>query len=66
MAQIKNSTDMAERAELCAQAENILMSTGAVAPLYFYTNPTMVKSNVKNLAILPTGDIVWNYAYIEN
>lgn len=66
VAQIKNSTDMAERAELCAQAEMILMSTGAVAPLYFYTNPTMVKPNVKNLAILPTGDIVWNYAYIEN
>lgn len=66
VAQIKNSTDMAERAELCAKAENILMSTGAVAPLYYYTNPTMVKPNIKNLAILPTGDIVWNYAYIEN
>ena len=65
VAQIKNSTDMAERAELCAQAETILMNTGAVAPLYYYTNPTMVKSNVKNLAILPTGDIVWNYAYLE-
>ena len=66
VAQIKNATDVEERAKLCAEAENILMATGAVAPLYYYTNPTMVKSNVKNLAILPTGDIVWNYAYIEN
>ena len=66
VAQIKNCTDMEERANLCAQAETILMSTGAVAPLYYYTNPTMVKPNIKNLAILPTGDIVWNYAYIEN
>ncbi|MDD7175160.1 MAG: peptide ABC transporter substrate-binding protein [Clostridiales bacterium] len=66
VAQIKNATDVEERAKLCAEAEDILMATGAVAPLYYYTNPTMVKSNVKNLAILPTGDIVWNYAYIEN
>ena len=66
VAQIKNATDVEERAKLCAEAENILMATGAVAPLYYYTNPTMVKSNVKNLAILPTGDIVWNYAYLEN
>ena len=66
VAQIKNATDVEERAKLCAEAEDVLMATGAVAPLYYYTNPTMVKSNVKNLAILPTGDIVWNYAYIEN
>ena len=66
VAQIKNATDVEERAKLCAEAENILMATGAVAPLYYYTNPTMVKSNVKNLAILPTGDIGWNYAYIEH
>ena len=66
VAQIKNATDVEERAKLCAEAEDILMATGAVAPLYYYTNPTMVKSNVKNLAILPTGDIVWNYAYLEN
>lgn len=66
VAQIKNATDMEERAKLCAEAENILMATGAVAPLYYYTNPTMVKSNIKNLAILPTGDIIWNYAYIAD
>ncbi len=62
---IKNETDPAKRAEKCAEAENILMATGSVAPLYYYTNPIMVKPNVKNLAVLPTGDIVWNYAYLE-
>ena len=51
---------------MCAEAENILMATGAVAPLYYYTNPVMVKPNVQNLAVLPTGDIVWNYAYFAN
>jgi len=50
---------------MCAEAEQILMATGAVAPMYYYTNPTMVKPNVENLAILPTGDIVWNYADIK-
>ena len=59
---IKLETDAAKRAEMCAEAENILMATGAVAPLYYYTNPVMVKPNVQNLAVLPTGDIVWNYA----
>ena len=63
---IKNETDAAKRAEMCAEAENILMATGAVAPLYYYTNPVMVKPNVQNLAVLPTGDIVWNYAYFAN
>lgn len=64
VAKIKNETDPATRAQLCAEAENILMATGAVAPLYYYTNPVMVKPNVQNLAVLPTGDIVWNYAYL--
>ena len=66
VAAIKNETDSAKRAELCAEAENILMATGAVAPLYYYTNPVMVKPNVQNLAVLPTGDIVWNYAYLAD
>ena len=63
---IKLETDTAKRAQMCAEAENILMATGAVAPLYYYTNPVMVKPNVQNLAVLPTGDIVWNYAYFAN
>ena len=62
---IKNETDAAKRAEMCADAERILMATGAVAPLYYYTNPVMVKPNVENLAVLPTGDIVWNYASLK-
>ena len=49
---IKRSTDPAERAALCAQAEKILMATGGVAPLYYYTNPYMLKPNVQNTMIL--------------
>lgn len=63
--QIKEETDPAERAAKCAQAEKILMATGAVAPMHYYKNPFMAKPNVKNLAVLPTGDVIWNYVTIE-
>lgn len=63
--QIKAETDPAKRAELCAQAEEVLMATGAVAPLHYYVNPYMKKPNVENLFVLPTGDVIWNYAVIK-
>ena len=62
--EIKACTDPAQRAALCAEAEKILMDTGAVAPLHYYVNPYMVKPEVENLFVLPTGDVVWNYASI--
>ncbi|MEG0268986.1 MAG: peptide ABC transporter substrate-binding protein [Clostridia bacterium] len=62
---VKACTDPAERAKLCAEAENILMATGSVAPMYFYTNPYMLKPNVKNLMLLSTGDALWTYATVE-
>ena len=65
IAKVKVESDGQKRAEMCAEAEKILMATGAVAPMYYYTNPTMVKPSVENLAVLPTGDIVWNYASIK-
>lgn len=63
--EIKVEQDMSKRAALCAQAEEILMASGGAAPLYYYTNPYMLKSNVKNVIMLSTGDVIWNYAYIE-
>jgi len=41
------------------------MATGGVAPMYFYTNPYMLKPNVKNLIMLSTGDVIWNYVNYE-
>ena len=64
-AQIKVSNDPAEKAALSAQCEQVLMSTGAVAPMYFYTNPYMLKPNVENLIMLSTGDVIWTYADIK-
>ncbi|MBR1558795.1 MAG: peptide ABC transporter substrate-binding protein [Clostridia bacterium] len=63
--QVKAATDPAERAALAAQAENVLMATGGVAPLYFYTTPQMLKPAVHDVIRLATGDVIWNYAYMD-
>jgi oligopeptide transport system substrate-binding protein len=62
---LKMSADPAERAKLAAEAEKVLMATGGVNPLYFYTNPYMLKPNVKNIMILSNGDVNLTYATIE-
>ena len=61
----ESATDPAERASLSAQAEKVLMATGGVAPIYFYTNPYMLKPNVQNTMILPTGDVIMTYTTIS-
>ena len=62
--EIKAETDPAVRAEKCAEAEKILMATGAVCPLHYYKNPYMVKPNIQNLAVMATGDVIWNYVTV--
>jgi len=62
---IKAETDLTKRAAMAAQAEQVLMDTGAVAPMYYYTQPQMTKPSVKNLICLNTGDVIWTYASIE-
>jgi len=63
--EIKLTTDAARRVELCALAEKVLMATGGANPLYFYTNPYMLKPSVQNLIMLPTGDVIWTYVEIK-
>lgn len=62
---IKYATDPAERAALAAEAEKVIMATGSVAPIYFYTNPYMQKSNVTGVNVLVSGDIILTYADIK-
>ena len=47
------------------EGETVLVASGGAAPLYFYTNPYMMKTNVKNVIMLATGDVIWNYAYLK-
>ena len=64
-AQLKVSTDPAERSKLAAQLEKTLMATGGVNPIYFYTNPYMQKPNLKNVMCLPNGDVNLTYATLS-
>jgi ABC-type oligopeptide transport system substrate-binding subunit len=63
--EVKAATDPAERAELAAKAEKILMATGGVNPLYYYTTAQMLKPNVHGVVRLALGDVIWNYAYMD-
>ncbi len=46
---IKNTTDYAEREAMMHRAEDILMTTGAVVPLYYYNDPYLQKSSVDGI-----------------
>lgn len=45
----RTETDTAKRAEILHQAEDLLMETGAIVPLYYYNDPYMQKANVTNV-----------------
>lgn len=49
VAQIKSETDFAKRADLMHQAEDMIMDTWSCVPLYYYTDPYMLKSNVSGV-----------------
>lgn len=63
--QVKAATDPTERANLAAEAEKVLMATGGVNPLYYYTTAQMLKPNVHGVIRLALGDVIWNYAYMD-
>jgi len=46
---VRTESDLAKRAELMHEAEDMLFETWCVVPLYFYTDPYMVKDNVKGI-----------------
>ncbi|MBO6215694.1 MAG: peptide ABC transporter substrate-binding protein [Lachnospiraceae bacterium] len=52
---IKSCTDNKTRYELMHRAEDLLMSTGAICPLYFYTDIYMIDSSVQGFFSNPLG-----------
>ena len=62
---VKAATDPVERAKLAAEAEKVLMATGGVNPLYYYTTAQMLKPAVHDVIRLATGDVIWTYADID-
>lgn len=52
---IESSSDTAERYALMHQAETLLMQTGAVCPLYWYTDTYLCNTHVQGLLSGPLG-----------
>ncbi len=58
---IKSCTDATKRYEMMHLAEDILMSTGCITPLYFYTDLYMIDESVQGFYSNPLG-----YKYFMN
>ena len=64
--QIRTETDLTKRAEMMHQAEDILMDTGALLPLYFYTDIYLQKDYLTNVYWTPFGYKYFMFAELGN
>lgn len=64
IADIKVCKDKEERYELMHLAEDMLMSTGAICPLYYYTDTYLCKEDLEGAFSNPLGFKYFMYAYI--
>ena len=55
ISEIKSCTDDATRYELMHRAEDLLMSTGCICPIYYYTDPYMISNTVNGYFANPLG-----------
>ena len=62
IAQIKSTTDFTEREALMHQAEDILMSTGCIVPIYYYNDIYMKKSTLEGMYSNAFGTKFFMYA----
>ncbi len=60
--EIRTTTDFAERVDLMHQAEDMLMTTWSVVPIYYYNDIYMMKSNVDGIYTTITGMKYFMYA----
>lgn len=65
IATIKSCTDNEVRYELMHLAEDILMETGCIVPLYFYTDIYMLNSHVNGFFANPLGYKYFMYCTID-
>lgn len=52
---VKTTTDSETRFALMHKAEDLLMSTGTITPIYFYTDPYMLNKSVEGFYTNPLG-----------
>ncbi len=63
--QIKTTADTEKRYKMMHMAEDMLMDTGCICPLYFYTDQYMLDSSVKGFFSNPLGYKYFMYCTIE-
>ncbi len=61
---IKTTTDLDDRYQMMHMAEDLLMSTGAITPIYFYTDLYMLDDSVKGFYSTPLGYKFFTYATV--
>ena len=61
---VKKETDNEKRYALMHKAEDLLMSTGAICPIYFYTDVYMISKNVQGFFSIPLGYKFFHYTTI--
>lgn len=64
--EIRTCTDTAKRAELMHQAEDMLMETGALMPLFFNADIYLQKDYLTNVYATPFGYEYFMFAKLEN
>ena len=63
--EIKSTTDFAERAKMMHKAEDMLMETGALLPIYYYNDQFMQSSSVEGIYSSVFGTKYFMYATKE-
>jgi len=65
IAEVKTSTDANKRFELMHKAEDILMETGAICPIYYYTDIYMCSDSIDGFFSSPLGFKYFMYASVK-
>lgn len=65
IAAVKGEKDANKRFELMHEAENILMSTGAICPIYYYTDLYMCSQKLDGFFSTPLGFKYFMYASVK-
>ena len=63
--EVKTSSDAATRFDLMHQAEDILMETGAICPVYYYTDIYMCDASIDGFFASPLGFKYFMYASVK-
>ncbi len=61
----KVSTDVNKSFELMHQAEDLMMANDIIMPIYYYTNPELMREDVKDVRVSPLGFVFFDSAYVE-